>query len=475
MVGFFLLLLSYVLVPSWLYSSDQNNRRNLIVFIHGYTGDPYKTWTSTDGIANWVDLFNEDRDLKELGFYSEAYRFESSEKARNAPRINVLSRDLLEYLREKSSIEKNIEQIYIIAHSLGGLISLDAVSNAYQKIDDREYSSVFYKVKAIFLIASPLEGVPVGNVVKYVCRNKQILDVDSDRPYNEILNSKWTEIYKKFEGDRRPNIYTCYEAEDTEIRKFVLIRRNVRLVPASSLSPNRDEDPFEMVGKDHIRIVKPLDPNDRVYKWVKDRLMSTAFKIKSNDLKSLDGLDRYLNGIELDHIRKYLAREDLKELEIFLRIFSKQYREKDYLGLRDTVHRILKIIPTEPFFRLHKTLLDGGLMGPVFQGHLRIVQVIRWDWTVKGDEKAEVFVITRDDDGNRVTYGPFTNNIISMLDKPVQKSIQLRFQSTGIGKFSMYPQTFRIGWSVAEKEDNIWQPLIGPSELVSLAEYVGKD
>src|SRR3989338_3412316 len=106
MVGFFLLLLSYVLVPSWLYSSDQNNRRNLIVFIHGYTGDPYKTWTSTDGIANWVDLFNEDRDLKELGFYSEAYRFESSEKAKNAPRLNVCHAIFWSTLKKSPQLKK---------------------------------------------------------------------------------------------------------------------------------------------------------------------------------------------------------------------------------------------------------------------------------------------------------------------------------------------------------------------------------
>jgi len=64
-----------------------------------------------------------------------------------------------------------------------------------------------------------------------------------------------------------------------------------------------------------------------------------------------------------------------------------------------------------------------------------------------------------------VTYGPFTNNVISMLDRPLQRYVQIRVESHGTGRFEWYPRSFRIGWAVAERlEDGNWSPMPGLAE-----------
>ena len=122
-------------------------------------------------------------------------------------------------------------------------------------------------------------------------------------------------------------------------------------------------------------------------------------------------------------------------------------------------------MPADPFFRVYELVLKNRLIDKVFVGEYKIVQVVRWDWVVEGDETAKLYVSTADKNGKEVIYGPFTNNVISMLDHPISRFMQIKIESHGMGRFEWYPKTFRIGWAVAEKkQDGTLVPLVGLSE-----------
>lgn len=185
------------------------------------------------------------------------------------------------------------------------------------------------------------------------------------------------------------------------------------------------------------------------------------------ELSKVEGLDRYLQGIKIEALRKYVDKKDFEELQDQLKAFSDNLSAKNTEGLRIVVTRILEIIPTDPFFRVYNLILKNSYMtNNIFSGEWRIVQVVKWHWIVEGDEKASLSVATFDKNGNEVKYGPLTNNTISMIDKPINRFFQIRIESRGTGRFEYSPRSFRIGWAVASKEpDGSWKPHLGLSEF----------
>ncbi len=184
-------------------------------------------------------------------------------------------------------------------------------------------------------------------------------------------------------------------------------------------------------------------------------------------LSKVEGLDRYLQDIKIESLRKYVDKKDFEELQKHLKDFSESLKAKNIEGMETAVSKILEIIPTDPFFRVYNLVLKNSYMTKnLLSGEWRITQVVKWDWTVEGDEKAKLYINTFDKKGNEIALGPFTNNIISMLDQPINKSLQIKFQSSGTGRFEMIPRSFRIGWAVVSKEpDGSWKPNLGLAEF----------
>lgn len=197
------------------------------------------------------------------------------------------------------------------------------------------------------------------------------------------------------------------------------------------------------------------------------RTQESLTKISSQleQMSHVEGIDRYLQPIKIESLRKYVRDQELKRLEDLLLQFSRGFQSKDSTLIKSSVDAILKIIPADPFFRVYRLILRGHLIQDLFSGKYRVVQVVRWDWLVEGDEHAALYVTTQDETGQGVTFGPFANNLLSMLDSPLKRYVQIRVESHGKGRFQWYPGSFKIGWAVAEKQgDGNWVPLMGMAE-----------
>ena len=178
----------------------------------------------------------------------------------------------------------------------------------------------------------------------------------------------------------------------------------------------------------------------------------------------------YLTDIKIDALKKYVNEQDLNEFQRLFDEFIEHHERKDADKVATSIHQILQIVPTDPFFLVYRHLLEEHTLPILFSGELKLVQVIRWDWSVTGDEASKLFVSTFDESSNPVRYGPFTNNVISMLDAPVRKYVQIRVGSSGTGHWEYYPNTFKIGWTIAQKQkDGTWLPWIGYAEYEPLA------
>jgi hypothetical protein len=187
--------------------------------------------------------------------------------------------------------------------------------------------------------------------------------------------------------------------------------------------------------------------------------------MKFDELRSVENLERYLQPIKIEALKKYVSKKDLGELQNYLKDFSNDLETKNVDELKKDVSEILKIIPVDPYFRVYKLLLQYGLFQGYLSGQFKIVQIVRWDWVVGSGEKASLYVLTTDESGKDVSYGPLTNNTMTMLDQPISRFIQIKVESSGVGSFEFHPRSFRIGWAIAQrKTDSSWGPIPGLAE-----------
>ncbi|MFJ8404917.1 esterase/lipase family protein [Streptomyces microflavus] len=135
-----------------LHTRTSGPAKRIVVFIHGLMGSGYGTW------GKWPTLLFEDDkcDTFDVALYYYPSALKAALRLRPGADIDLQAQQLAEHLTELS---KEYEEIYLIAHSLGGLVAEAAVSLYLQDlvIKSRDCPPVS-SVAAIFLMASPVGG-----------------------------------------------------------------------------------------------------------------------------------------------------------------------------------------------------------------------------------------------------------------------------------------------------------------------------
>jgi len=204
---------------------------------------------------------------------------------------------------------------------------------------------------------------------------------------------------------------------------------------------------------------------------VKDLQIKQDGNIKSiydnlEKLSKTQALGPFLQDTKIEILRKQVIEDSMVKLEKGLQGFSEALKEKNGSKLSDSIKEIRKILPYEPFFRVYDKISRNNYEKELFNGQLKVAQVIRWDWKITGEEYPALFVETGESMRDIKEYGPYNNNMITMLDFPLGRFVQFAFRSKGTGNFEFYPTTIRIGWTIAKKnEDGGW------SALPAFAEY----
>jgi pimeloyl-ACP methyl ester carboxylesterase len=208
----------------------KNNNKNAIVFIHGFTGKPDKTWIDFAELLKLLPEVSE-WDIFSLG-YPTSLRlpnpFWSSD-----PGLQPLS----EYVGQQLDREKIVDydNLAIIAHSMGGLIVQRLL------LDGRENKNLFTgRVKHVLLFATPSHGLKKALIGKLF--NRQVRDMYIKSDFITKLRRDWDETI----GDSPWFSF-----------KVVAGLNDVFVPPQSSLEPF-PEKYREWVPGDHNEIVTPV-------------------------------------------------------------------------------------------------------------------------------------------------------------------------------------------------------------------------
>lgn len=134
-----------------LHAHTSRKSKAVAVFVHGLNGSGYGTW------KNWPKLVFEDPDSPmDVALYYYPSFFRAVRHLQRGADIDVQAEQLTEHLEK---LGRRYSEVYIIAHSLGGLVAEEAVSLYLQKllVHDGTHPAVT-PIAAIFLMASPRSG-----------------------------------------------------------------------------------------------------------------------------------------------------------------------------------------------------------------------------------------------------------------------------------------------------------------------------
>ena len=245
---------------------SKNNRNNLVVFIHGFTGAE-ETWVNEEGKSFAEMLLNFEEiqlnyDFAEVIYYSKIMDFQKTKSASKfiknlfkrstkAVKKNVEINKLAKFVRSVVHYScESYENIIVIAHSMGGLVAkalvIDEIKNASTK-----------KVKKYISLAVPHSGSNFAVIAGSIFTNPQVIDLEPLSEAVKSLNEDWLRLQ-----DALPSSLYIYGQYDT-------------IVPKTSAVPiGIGDDCIVPCDEDHNSITKPLAADRLCFLAVKKELES---------------------------------------------------------------------------------------------------------------------------------------------------------------------------------------------------------
>lgn len=244
--------------------SGKKKKKNLVIFIHGLTGDG-TTWMNEKG-QTFADLLIQNSQIKKkydfahFNYFSEFYSLRKVKSIRNfffsnnkAAEINLNVEQITNLFVTEIQLKANdYESIILVAHSLGGLISKSIIL----KILEEELP---IKIVKFISLAVPHDGALLSLIAQHLTPNAHIKDL---KPLGETvtrLNDKWL----KSNYDSLPETLYFIGSYDTIVSQNSAIAYETKTQKAFY---------FEA---DHITISKPSSLKSSIYLGVESALLKT--------------------------------------------------------------------------------------------------------------------------------------------------------------------------------------------------------
>ncbi len=283
------------------------NAKNLIVFIHGFSGDPVGTWKFDDTKFFWPKQLSKDPDFRDSDILSFGYKSDCG-TVYNIRQIAASLKTTLD------RVKKRYKKISFVAHSLGGVAARYYILENYRDIN----------LGTVALLSSPNFSSGLIRFPEFLCENAHLKDLMEGVGIDE-LNDRWRREFLE-KQDREPfNLAAAYELNATPIIGIV-VEKN------AAVNFARQTRGFL---KNHSNMAKPYGKDDELYIWIKQRLLQRpvdrrveeallASEERSKDI--IKDLKTRLKGAYLDKIYSLVAVGNRKAA---LKILSKQEEEED--------------------------------------------------------------------------------------------------------------------------------------------------
>lgn len=244
----------------------KENKKNLLIFIHGFTSDS-NTWTNSmkqplPEMLLEEGFINKNFDVGYFNYFTKLVDFKNTRLSAGLVRTlfggsskikkNIGIKNLSDHL--KSSIEiycEEYENIVLIAHSMGGLISKAFILDDINENEDT-------KVKLFLSLAVPHKGSNWANIGgKLARKNPQVIDLKPLSNFLDKVNDDW--IQQKNSLPKTIYYYGQYD-EIVEEQNAISFQVGKKLKVACNC--------------DHFDICKPETKDSIVYQGIKRDLDS---------------------------------------------------------------------------------------------------------------------------------------------------------------------------------------------------------
>jgi pimeloyl-ACP methyl ester carboxylesterase len=231
------------------YIDRDTKRSEVVVFVHGVTGDARGTWTNENTRAYWPALVRDDPTFSNANVWVFSYH---SPALNNAQNVEELATKLADELRAQDVLTSH-ERAYFIVHSMGGLIAREMLA---QQLPPPE------KVPLIYFFGTPSAGADLAGVVAAVSANPQFSNL---RPFTRetavaSYSRRWlaTAENPKARYPQRIWSFCAYEIEPFAAGRLI--------VSTSSASFLCSTSPRASLAN-HVTMVKPSDRSSEPYQY----------------------------------------------------------------------------------------------------------------------------------------------------------------------------------------------------------------
>lgn len=180
--------------PPALVKTAASNKK-LLILIHGWNGDPLETWKA------FPNLVTTDPTLAGFDIWPIAY---PTFQVRRNLSIRQMSRWLNVQMDRDGYYEK-YESIYIVSHSMGGLIARGMLLENRLSRDNKQY-------KSLIEIATPHQGADIGGLLSTIGVSKGFSDdLKPGSPMLGVLQDDWNSLRD------RPKTYCLTSPQDSVV------------------------------------------------------------------------------------------------------------------------------------------------------------------------------------------------------------------------------------------------------------------
>ena len=231
------------------YMDRDSSRTEVIVFVHGLTGDAKDTWTNDNTKAYWPSLLRGDPTFAEANVWVFSY---FSPKLNDAQNVEELATKLGDEIRAQDVLESH-QRAYFIVHSMGGLITREMLT---QRLPSPT------KVPLIFFFGTPSAGADLAGVAAAISSNPQFSNL---RPFTResavaSYSRRWLATAENPNARYPQRIWSfcAYEIEPFAAGKLIVNSGSASFLcstnPRASLA-------------NHVTMVKPLDRTSEPYQY----------------------------------------------------------------------------------------------------------------------------------------------------------------------------------------------------------------
>lgn len=259
-----------------------------IVFVHGLTGGPSKTFTNSNGVS-WHTIVAGDtrplaerlenspiRTLAEATIYSVDYSSLTEAVRANA---SVSIEDIAQAVASKDAfraIFRDHRNVWIVAHSMGGVVTKRALVKL--NASDKE---LIAKLTGISLVAVPANGAPLANqgsetplgrMIRYVWgaseqQIKELTRVDSGNSFLQLINNDWANFVDDPTRRGQIQLSCAHEMLPTAAPYIGALGVSEVIVP-QLYSEDKCTGERVRVRVDHFEIARPRDRDAAIHEFL---------------------------------------------------------------------------------------------------------------------------------------------------------------------------------------------------------------